>query len=184
MSTKPFLSAVIVVCCLSCKVAEVTVLQDQEGNFNLGRYDSFDFLETGATGDLSDSYQESIGALMEEITYQLTQRGIEQRSENPHIHINIGILMEQKVQTRQTGLVTDPGTFNYIGQQRYTWKSETVEAGRYRLGTVTIHFVDTSLDEAVWVGVVEKTIADRPSRIQRISRRAVQKVFDRLDEYP
>ncbi|MFC4871834.1 DUF4136 domain-containing protein [Negadavirga shengliensis] len=174
----------LIICSLSCGVREVIVMEDQAGNFNLGRYETFDFLETGATGDLSDNYQESVGALMDEITEQMTRRGIEQTAENPDLRINIGILMEEKVQTRETGLVTDPGTFNYIGQQRYTWRSQTVEAGRYRLGTVTVHLVDTDLDKAVWVGVVEKTIANRPARIERISRKAAQKLFDRLDEYP
>ncbi|TVR18254.1 MAG: DUF4136 domain-containing protein [Balneolaceae bacterium] len=94
--------------------------------------------------------------------------------------MNIGIVAEERDQVRETGLATDPATFNYIGQRRYTWQSEEIKIGTYRQGTVTIHLVDAARNEAVWVGISERVIDEREERLQRTIREGVKEMFEKI----
>ena len=166
-----------------CRTVSVTVLEDDNRNFRLANYATYDFYQTEATGQFNQSEQIYFNQIKEEVAAHMDQRGVARDTVNPELKINIGIHVEERTQTRETGLVTDPGTFTYIGQRRYTWRSETVEVGRYRKGTGTIHFVDAERQSAVWVGVVEEILSPRTDRIERTIRDGVREVFNKIDEY-
>lgn len=167
----------------SCRTAEVTVLEDDNRNFRLTNYSTFDFVETTAEGMFTEYQQLHINNIKDEITQQMNARGLRRDEENPDLKVNIGISVEERAQTRETNLVTDPGTFTYVGQRRYAWRSETIEVGRYREGTGTIHLIDTEDNRAVWVGVVEKILPAREGRIEGAVRFGVREAFDKIDEY-
>lgn len=167
----------------SCRTANVTVLEDDNRTFSLTNYNTFDFFETSTEENFNENQQMHIDIIKDEIVQHMNARGLIMDNQNPDIKINIGIRVEEKVQTRETGLVTDPGTFNYIGQRRYTWRSETVQVGRYRAGTGTIHLVDTEDNRAVWIGVVEKILPAREGRIEGAVRFGVREAFNKMDEY-
>jgi len=166
-----------------CRTVSVIVLEDDNRNFSLNNYATYDFFQTEATGIFNQSEQIYLNQIKEEVSNHMDERGLARDTINPELRINIGIHVEEKTQTRETGLVTDPGTFTYIGQRRYTWRSETVEVGRYRKGTGTIHFVDAERQSAVWVGVVEEILSPRTDRIERTVRDGVREVFNKIDEY-
>ncbi|MBS9523121.1 DUF4136 domain-containing protein [Litoribacter ruber] len=163
----------------SCRTAQVEVL-DRHQDFSLVQYSSFRFIENDGEA-FSRDYREKINFLKDQIVRQMEARGLTHDRENPELLVNIGIAVEDRVQTRQTGLVTDPGTFNYIGQRRYTWKSETVEVGRYQQGTMTIHLVDPVMGEAVWMGTVEKVLPRGAGHLQETVIRGVEKLFKQID---
>lgn len=166
-----------------CRTIDVTVLEDDNRNFRLANYLTYDFYQTEATGSFNHSEQIYFNQIMQEVAQHMDDRGVARDTVNPALKINIGIHVEEKTQTRETGLVTDPGTFTYIGQRRYAWRSETIEVGRYRKGTGTLHFVDTERQSAVWVGVVEEILSPRTDRIERTIRDGVREIFNTIDEY-
>lgn len=161
---------------IACKSTKVTVLEQSTG-FELSSYDTFGFFMTDAEGELSDNFERNIEYLKNEITNQMESRGLSKQIEGADLKINIGIAVEERDQTRETSLATDPGTFNYIGQRRYSWKSEEVKIGTYRQGTVTIHLVDAERNEAVWVGISDRVIDNREDRLQRTIREGVAEMF-------
>jgi hypothetical protein len=163
-----------------CRTAQVNVTE-QQPNFRLQHYSSFDFLDEEEE-NMSPAYRENIQFIKDEIVRQMEARGISHDQENPELMVNIGVAVEDRVQTRETGLVTDPGTFNYIGQRRYKWQSETIETGRYQKGTATMHLVDVEEQQAVWVGVLEKVLPRRDDRLKQAIESGVEKMFAKMDD--
>jgi hypothetical protein len=164
---------------ISCQSAKVTVL-DQAPSFTLSSYKTFSFYETDATGALSENYERNMDYLKEEIAKHMAYRGLMRNDKESDLKINLGVVVEEKEQTRETNLATDPGTFNYIGQQRYTWKTEEIKVGSYRQGTVTVHLVDAGKNEAVWVGVSERILAEREDRLMQTIKDGVEEMFDNI----
>jgi len=173
--------ALSLVLLFSCSTTKITVLENNEGQFKLSDFTNFNFLGIEAEGELQDDYQERIGLIKDEIISKMETRGLAYTPDQAELGINIGILVEEKTQTRETGLLTDPGTFNYIGQRRYSWKSETIELGKYKLGTATIHFIDKNANKAVWVGVIEKILNDNTEKTNETIRKSVSDLFEKLD---
>jgi len=165
----------------SCSTSKITVLEDNEGQFKLSDFASFTFLGVEAEGELQDNYKERIELIKDEVISKMESRGMAYKPDQAELGINIGILVEEKTQTRETGLLTDPGTFNYIGQRRYSWKSETVALGKYKLGTATIHFIDTKANKAVWVGVMEKVMNENTEKTNEAIKKSVADLFEKLD---
>jgi hypothetical protein len=92
--------------------------------------------------------------------------------------INLGMVVKEQVETRQTDFQQDAP--RYIGQRRYSWKSEEVEAGRYNQGTISVHVVDGKENRMVWKGVVESVVPKRQQKVQQAIREGIQKLFTRL----
>jgi hypothetical protein len=87
--------------------------------------------------------------------------------------------VNEEVQTRQTDFRTDAP--RYLGQRNYSWKSQQVEVGRYREGTVTVHIVDRKQNKLVWKGAVQDIIPQKESRVEKTITKGVEKLFA---EYP
>ncbi len=136
-------------------------------------------METGGDA-LSQDYYNGVNLLKEAISRQMQRRGLTQSQTNPDLLVNLGIVVNQKVQTRQTSLLTDPP--NYIGQRRYRWQSREVETGRYRQGTVEVHLVDPARNELVWRGVAEGVVPERTARLERTISEGAEKLFRRIPQ--
>src|SRR5690554_2354182 len=100
---------------------------------------------------------------------------------NPDLKINLGIIVQEKTQTRQTSLA-DPGEWNYIGQRNYKWESKTVEVGKYKEGSLIMHLVNAEDNRAVWVGIIEGVLPQNPNRRQNSMEKAVAALFDKIDQ--
>jgi hypothetical protein len=176
MNLKALVFGWMVVGLLGCSPSRLHVSEVAD-DFALEKYSTFDFYKTDASGDLGDNYQAGIDFLKGEIAKQMAYRGLLQDEGSPQLRVNIGVWVEEQTQTRETGLVTDPGTFNYIGQRRYSWKSETVKLGTYKKGTVTLHLVDAFENNALWIGTVEEILVTNEDRLRDRIKRGVEKVF-------
>lgn len=174
------LPLIVLICLLACKPVKTSVT-DVSPSYSLGNYSSFAFYETSVEGDLSENYQQHLDFMKSEISKHMAYRGLlPAPNGDADLLINIGILVENKTQTRETGLLTDPGTFNYIGQRRYTWKSETVEVGQFRKGSVDIHLIDAKKNEAVWAGVTTGVIDEKEDRLLKTISKGVSEMFEKL----
>jgi hypothetical protein len=163
---------VMIGACSAPQVAKTTTVPGAD----LSKYKTFGFYEVKATGDtLPAFFNERVGYLKEAITNELTKKGY-QKSAQPELLINIGIVVNEEIQTRETNWMTD-GRYRYTGQRNYTWKAEEVEVGRYRNGTVTLHFVEASSNNMLWQGTVEKVIPDRKDKVVQVINEGMGKLF-------
>jgi hypothetical protein len=173
-------------CCLWAAVllacSPVRVLRTEPAEaFMLSNYRTFDFYAVETEGDaLSPDYERGVALLKNAVARQLEARGLTRKSDDPDLRVNLGIVVNQKVQTRQTNLQTDPP--NYIGQRRYTWKSREVEVGRYRQGTVSVHLVDPRKNELVWQGVAEGVVPEKEAKLEKTIDQGAEALLGKIPE--
>jgi Domain of unknown function (DUF4136) len=163
---------------LGCTVVRVKNTEAAAG-FALTNYKTFGFYEVSARGDtVAPSYVHQVELLKNAIRQQLTAKGLTLSPSDPDLLVNIGVVTREKVQTRQTDFRTDAP--RYIGQRRYSWRSEEVEVGRYKEGTVSVHLVDRQNNALVWKGAAEAILPRREARLQKTIDAGVSKLFQSL----
>lgn len=162
----------------ACTTTQVTVIPSNN-KVRLSDYQSFAFFETEASGDTTSAFVQAIAMLKSEVAEQMKARGLAEEPNDPELKINLGMTVEEKTQTRQTSLA-DPGEWNYIGQRNYKWESRTVEVGSYKEGSITLHLVDRSTNEAIWVGLIEGILPRNPNKRERAIEQAVAALFEEI----
>src|SRR5688500_15369005 len=84
---------------LRTELAEGTTLTD---------YKTFDFYKPEASGDtVSEKFKERTSQLQQAIAEQLQSKGYRQETNNPDLLVNIGLVVNEKIQTRETNFATD-----------------------------------------------------------------------------
>jgi hypothetical protein len=176
---RPILSLLVLFSLLSCNAIRVLPVESAPG-VNWQEKRTFEFYQVQASGDtITAQFANGISDLQQAIATELKQRGYEQSANRPDWLINIGIVVNTQVQTRQTDFRTD-GAPRYAGQRNYSWKSETVELGRYREGTVSVHIVDAARRELLWKGAVQGVIPDKNSARVAAATAAMQMLMERF----
>jgi hypothetical protein len=170
-----FSALVILISVAGCSGARVLNTEKAE-DVNLHNYKTFDFFQVEASGDTSSSvFNQHITKLEDAIALELQKHGYLLSKTNPDLLINIGLVVDEKTQTRQTDYLTDAP--RYIGQRRYSWKSQEVEVARYREGTVTLDFVDRGLNKLVWKGTVQGVIPEKEAKVDATIKKGISKLF-------
>lgn len=164
----------------SCSSTKISV-ESSDTALALSDFKTFDFVELEAEGDTSSAFSESIDVIKSEVVRQMNSRGLTQQTVDPELKINLGVVVEEKTQTRQTSL-SDPGEWTYIGQRNYTWKSQTVKVGSYKEGSITLHLVNTSSNEAIWVGSIEGVVPRKAENRKNAIQEAVAALFQEIDK--
>ncbi|NEM98455.1 DUF4136 domain-containing protein [Pontibacter burrus] len=161
-----------------CSSIRVLDTKADEG-FRLSNYSTFDFYEVETGGDALEAYAPQLDFLRQEIARQLEQRGLKQSSSDPELKINLGLVVASKVQTRETRYGSDAPY--YIGQRRYTWKSEEVVVNNYKQGTLSLHLVDNATNKLVWQGAAEGVLPENNTpKIQKRISEGVQKLLQQI----
>ena len=154
---------------------------EADAGFHLGNYKTFDFYEVEASGVELEPYSQQLEQVKTEITRQLEQRGLSRSASQPDLKVNLGVVVAEKVQTRETNILTDPPY--YVGQRRYTWKSREVEVGRYKQGTLSLHLVDNSRNELVWQGAAEGVVPeDNNEKLQKRISEGVARLVAKIPQ--
>ncbi|MDN3204802.1 DUF4136 domain-containing protein [Algoriphagus sediminis] len=154
-------------------------LSDQYSGFDLGNYKNYDFFEITGPENPEPGFEENIKFLESEISEALASRGLSQSSDKPELKLNLGIVVEDKVQTRTTSLATDP--FMYSGQRSYTWESREVPVNTYKEGTLTMHIVDAATNTVVWAGTASRVLPKKNEKKQKAAQEAVAELFEQID---
>lgn len=170
-----YFSILLILLVTGCSSVKVLDTESGEGA-DLGKYKTFDFYTVEAKGDTSTSrFENRVHQLEDAIALEMQHRGYLLSKTNPDLLVNIGIVVNEEVQTRQTDFRTDAP--RYIGQRRYSWKSEDIEVGRYREGTVSVHFVDNKENRMVWKGAVRDVIPSSEARVEKAVKQGITKLF-------
>ena len=163
-----------------CGSGPVLVDAERYGPLDLGAYQTFDFFDIDAENPGTPEFDQNIAYLKEAISQKMAGYGLRQTSANPDLKINLGIVVEDKVQTRETNLATDP--FLYIGQRSYTWKVEEIPVGTYKEGTLTMHLVDNASEEPVWVGTIHRALPKKAKNTPGTIDDVVELLFQKMSK--
>ncbi len=120
---------------------------------NWSTYRTYSFVDTARIDPTpGTTYQAAMDELKQAVTTELTSRGYQQTpsygtTDQPDLLVNIGAVMKEKTQTRQTDIREAP---LYIGQRRYHWQSQEVPVGTYDEGTINLHIIDAKRNDLIW----------------------------------
>lgn len=163
----------------SCSSTKISV-DSSDPALALSNFKTFDFVELETEGDTSSAFNESINDIKSEVILQMNARGLTQETADPELKINLGIVVEEKTQTRQTSL-SDPGEWTYIGQRNYKWESKTVQVGTYKEGSIALHVIDNSSNEAIWMGSIEGVVPRKAENRKDAIEEAIASLFEEID---
>jgi hypothetical protein len=161
----------------SCSGVKVLNTDHVDG-FALSNYKTFDFYKIEGSGDTSSNFTANAELLKKEIERHMKAKGLSRTETDPDLLINIGAVVLEKIQTRETDFRTDGA--RYMGQRNYSWKSEEVEVGRYKEGTVTVHLVDPKTKKLMWKGAVEGILPNKESNIPNTIKEGMDALFMKL----
>lgn len=144
-------------------------------------YRSYEFLETDLNALAAMSVTpEQVEALKAAIARQLDARGYVRGADNPDLLVNIGLNVAEKTQTRETNIREAP---RYIGQYRYSWRSQTVPVGTYREGTLSVDVVDARQHDLVWEGAVSSVLTRKTGTDAELDK-AMSRLFEKFPRTP
>jgi len=159
-----------------CSTGRIVKTEKAE-NVNFGTFKTFDFYKLEASGDTTAAkFRSYTDVLREAVARELTAKGYTRNESNPDLLVNIGIVVKEQTQTRETNIREAP---RYMGQRRYSWKSQEVEVGKYKSGTVTIDLVDSRKNTMVWEGIVEGIISQKANTYQNDVNKAITNLFSK-----
>jgi hypothetical protein len=151
---------------------------DRADGFQISQYKTYDFYTVSAAGDtVSATFGRNIELLEAAINKQMQAKGLKRTPSNPDLLVNIGVMVEEKIQTRTTNIQDAP---RYIGQRNYSWKSGEVEVGRYKEGTATIHLVERATNKMVWKGAVAGVVPHQPEKTAALIDKGMTALFATL----
>ncbi|TGE27937.1 DUF4136 domain-containing protein [Hymenobacter metallicola] len=142
-------------------------------------YKTYNFLDVTARNEAAFAGGSGLGIdhLKQAVAREMERRGY-QRADAPDLWVNIGVVSQEKVQTRETNIQDAP---LYIGQRRYRWQREQVPVRAYTEGTATVDVVDAARNERVWQGVAASTIGKDPAKLVERINEGITAMFA---EYP
>lgn len=140
----------------------------QQPNANFAAYKTCNFMDVKARQEgEAPTYITGVPELKQAVGQELERRGYQQ-SATPDLWVNIGVVTEDKVQTRETNIRDAP---RYIGQRNYHWQSEQVVVNKYSQGTASIELVDAARNERVWEGTLTSILVrNADKRAKRIDK--------------
>lgn len=172
------LSISIVFLLSACSTVKIERVNKETG-FSLADYKTYDFQVVKIDIGENPEFNKRITMIRDELIKQLENSGLERTAENPDLLINVGLVLEEKIQTRETDFSTDAV---YMGSRNYSWQSEEVEIGRYKEGTFTIDFVDTGDNKLKCLGVATGVKVKKDESAQKNIAQGLDKLFKKINK--
>lgn len=167
---------------LACGCSGVTIknVQQAEG-FTVSKYKTFGFFNVDATGDaLGKNYSTNLDLLKKAITEQFEAKGVSLATDNPDMMVNIGIVVSQEVQTRETSFSNPGDRTAYMGQRNYSWQSQEVVVDTYKQGSVTLDLVNSETKKLVWQGTATSVVPEKQKNVAVVIENAMTQLFQKL----
>ncbi|NVJ87694.1 MAG: DUF4136 domain-containing protein [Algoriphagus sp.] len=180
MKTKFLFLLVVPILMIACSGKKyVIVPKGVYEDFKLSEYKTFGFYDVKGPENPGPYFETNIKEIQDAITAKMQERGLQFDPNNPDLQINLGISVQEKVQTRTTNPYTDP--FMYTGQRNYTWSVREVPVNTYQEGSLTMHLVDNREDEAVWIGTIDRALPKKQKNMEETIQSAVDLLFLKIN---
>ncbi|HLK96493.1 MAG TPA: DUF4136 domain-containing protein, partial [Hymenobacter sp.] len=153
----------------------------QAPGVDFGTYKTYNFLDVSARNEAAfQGPGTGIAELKRAVARELERRGYQQ-APTPDLWVNIGVVTQDKVQTRETTIREAP---RYLGQRRYHWQSQDVVVGTYEEGTATVDIVDAARNEQIWQGVAASTLTKNPTKLAARINEGITEMFEKYPIQP
>jgi hypothetical protein len=160
---------------IGCSSSKVT---RYDAGKNLANYKTYNYVKFKYSHYDSIPYNEkNYTFFIEEMDRHMKAKGLE-LSDDPNLIVNVGVVVRQEEQTRETDVRTD---MNYAGNRRYHWEVEDQVVGVYDVGDMTIDFVDVKENILVWQAAAESMLSKNEEKMQKRISKTVEKFFQ---EFP
>jgi len=167
----------------ACTSEQATTRVDSRPGVSLARYKTYNFMDEAARNDSAFMGSGSnIFDLKRAVTREMEARGL-QKADQPDLWVNIGMVTEQRTQTREANFQTDGAPY-YIGQRNYRWQAGDIPVGQYQEGTATIELVDAQRKELVWQGTTTSVLPKVRTKATKQIEKAVETVFEQFPVQP
>jgi hypothetical protein len=163
----------------SCAPTRVVVENNKYEDFKLSNYSTFDFAQIDTPNDSLVPYQQIVDSLKVKITKAMEARGLKRVSTDPGLKINLGLVVADKVQKRETNISSDP--FTYSGSRSYYWEVREIPVNTYREGSLTVHFVNNPGNVLVWAGTISEVVPKKEQDRPKATQDAVDQIFKYID---
>lgn len=175
---KKVVSLTVVIIGVLSACSPYRVIRNQADNAaTWSAYKTYAFVDTTRLDNTPrNTYRAAMEQVKQAVATELRNRGYQPTRDNPDLLVNLGGVVQEKTQTRQTTIREAP---LYIGQRRYSWQSQEVPVGTYEEGTVNLHIVDAQKNALVWDVAVSSVLNRRTLSPDQISQ-AVAKVFEKF----
>lgn len=180
MVKTPFCSIVMLtVVMMSCSSYHIVRNQsDQAATWSA--YKTFAFVDTSGIEPVpSIAYKVAMRELKQSVANEMIKQGYQLATETqgkPDLLINLGAVINEKTQTRQTTIYEAP---RYIGQRRYHWQSQEVPVNTYKEGTFSVHIVDNRRDNLVWDAAISDVLSKKGVTAGQVNK-AVAELFTKF----
>jgi hypothetical protein len=165
---------------VACSGVNITGVE-KANDFSITKYKTFSFYEVNRSGDaLGPNYESNLKLLKEAITKQMAAKGLTPSGDKPDLLVNIGIVVTEKVQTRETSFANPADRTAYMGGRNYSWQAGEVEVGRYREGTVVVHLVDPTQNKLVWQGAAQSVVPEKQKNVSALIEDSMTKLFAKV----
>lgn len=164
----------------ACSTGYKHLKTSKETGFSVRNYQTFGLQYTFPEGadTLTPRFAESKQLATKMITGNMAGKGLV-RSDSPELMVNLSVQLQEKTQTRTTDFRTD-GLPRYMGQRRYSWKSEEIEVGKYQEGTLILDVIDTKNDKLVWRSGVRGILPDNTAKAEAGLTAAINELMGKL----
>ncbi len=155
----------------------VRVVTDKPMEVSLSCYESYNLYPVDYKHYDSIPYNEATFDLMiEEIKKNMQGNGY-RLSDDPELLLNVGIVIERELQSRETDPRYD---MNYVGQRNYHWEREEKVVGFYEEGAVTIDFVNADTNMLLWQGTAIGMISSNTEKMRKRVVFAIDNIFKKV----
>jgi len=164
----------------SCSTGYKHLKTSKETGFSVRNYQTFGLQYTFPEGadTLAPLFAESKQLATQTIAGNMTSKGLV-KSDTPELMVNLSVQLQEKTQTRTTDFRTD-GLPRYMGQRRYSWKSEEIEVGKYQEGTLILDVIDTKNDRLVWRSGIKGILPENPAKAEAGLTAAINDLMGKL----
>jgi len=153
------------------------VSYDKSKDVDFSHFKTFKFYKIEVDDELVIKRKDRIEYMMQQIAKEIEARGFSQTDGEADLLINIGVVVADVTQTRETTVQDAPV---YMGQRRYHWEAEEIVVREYQEGTATIDFVDKVNNELVWQAVAVGTLKEKDAKGRKNIDKGVKKVFKKF----
>lgn len=169
--------AAILIFPMACMPVRVVDYQ-KNSETDLTQYKTYSYHAVEEPDNKGIHFAENLVLLQKAIDVEMEKRGYTKLESGGDLLLNIGIVIAEVVQTRQTDLRTDG--MQYMGQRNYHWESQEVEVDRYDEGTIAIDFIDMNKKVLVWKGTVAGTTTENRKKIEARINTAIENLFKKF----
>ena len=162
---------------MACSSSYRIIRNESDNTATWPDYRTYAFLDTARIDNTPrNTYRAAMEQVKQAVGAELRNRGYQPTKDNPDLLVNLGGVIQERTQTRQTTIQEAP---LYTGQRRYRWQSQEVPVATYEEGTVNLHVVDAQKNALIWNVAISSVLNQRSLSPEQIGK-AVAKLFEKF----